>query len=138
MNTNETAFITINVALNLLTNHRSLGREAIRLRNMSICADLMSLVSYLFICFSSLVVLAKLMLFFQLKRKFPRRVEPHIVNPRVSPFSTKCWNVVETCTTTDCYAQGMEFVQALSDFLNLVENDLRTFTTTNCEPHSFQ
>ena len=71
MNTNETALITINAALNLLTNHRSLGREATRLRNMSISSDLVSLVSYLFICFSSLVVLAKLMLYFQPERKFP-------------------------------------------------------------------
>ena len=138
MNTNETALITINAALNLLTNHRSLGREATRLRNMSICSDLVSLVSYLFICLSSLVVLAKLMLYFQPERKFPGRVEPHIVNPRVSPFSRKCWNIVETCTTTDCYAQCLEFVRALPDFLNLVKNDLQTFTTADCEPHSFQ
>ena len=45
--------------------------EATRLRNMSIRSDLVSLVSYLFICFSSLVVLAKLMLYFQPERKFP-------------------------------------------------------------------
>ena len=96
MNTNETALITINAALNLLTNHRSLGREATRLRNMSISSDLVSLVSYLFRCFSSLVVLAKLMLYFQPERKFPGRVEPHIVNSRVSPFSRKCWNIVGT------------------------------------------
>ena len=116
MNTNETALITINAALNLLTNHRSLGREATRLRNMSISSDLVSLVSYLFRCFSSLVVLAKLMLYFQPERKFPGRIEPHIVNPWVSPFSKKCWNIVGTRTTTDCYAQCLEFVRALPDF----------------------
>ena len=137
LNTNETALIPINAALNLLTKHRSLGREATRLRNMSICSDLASLVSYLFICFSSLVVLARLMLYFQPERKFPGRVEPHIVSPRVSPFSKKCWNIVETCTTTDCYAQCLEFVRALPDFQSFTNKYLQTFTTTNCEPTLF-
>ena len=88
---------------------------------MSICSDLVSLVSYLFICFSSLAVLAKLLLYFQPEGKFPGRVQPHIVNPKVSPFSRKCWNIVEACTTTDCYAQCLEFVRALPDFLHFAK-----------------
>ena len=137
LNTNETALIPINAALNLLTKHRSLGREATRLRNMSICSDLASLVSYLFMFFISCCS-CKAHAVFSTRKKIPRRVEPHIVSPRVSPFSKKCWNIVETCTTTDCYAQCLEFVRALPDFLNFAKNDLQTFTTTNCEPHSFQ
>lgn len=74
---------------------------------------------------------------FSTRKKIPRRVEPHIVSPRVSPFSKKCWNIVETCTTTDCYAQCLEFVRALPDFQSFTNKYLQTFTTTNCEPTLF-
>ena len=72
MNTNETALITIDAALNLLTNHKSLGREAIKLRNMSICSDLMSLVSYLFICFFISCCSCKVVAVFSTRKKIPR------------------------------------------------------------------